>query len=369
MVEAFKRLDKKFLIIAGIIVLFPIILILFLAIIRGCSNAKLSYQTYEQKMITSAGSYFNGKMPEQEAESKTVSLKKMVEKGYIKSPEKALKDNSCEGSVTVRRNGSSVDTNDGGFLNYTVDLKCKDYKTSHLLDKITEEIVTSESGLYKDENEYIFRGNKVNNYINFYGQNYRIMSIDEDGLVKLIKEVPEPSTRFWDNKYNVEVNSSYGKNIYKDSAILSYLITDYQNSKRISKKAKEHIVAHDVCVGKRSVNDYSISKELDCSEILEKQIVSLINVSDYARASIDPNCDSTIAKSCKNYNYLSNVSASSWTMNSIKENTYDVLFLSDGVQEVQPASTYSEYSMILYIDGNELYQDGKGTANDPYKIG
>ena len=369
MVEALKRLDKKFLIIAGIIIIFPIILILFLAIIRGCSNKKLTYQTYEQKMILSAEKYFKEKLPKEEAEFKSVSLNKLVSEGYIRTPEKALSDDSCEGSVTVRMNGSSIETNNGGFLNYTVDLKCKNYRTIHLIDKITEEIVTSESGLYKDDNEYVFRGNKVKNYISFYGQNYRIISIDEEGFLKLIKESPEPTTRFWDNKYNVEVNASYGKNIYKDSSILSYLLNDYQNSKKISNKAKQRIVAHDVCIGKRNTNDYTISKELDCNEILENQVISLINVSDYARASIDPNCDSTIAKSCKNYNYLSVVAPSSWTLNSIKNNTYEVLFLSDGIQEPQTANTYNEYNIVFYIDGNELYQSGTGTINNPYIIG
>ena len=366
MVETLKKMDKKFLIFAVAIIMFPIVLVILLAIVRGCSNSKMTYTSYEKKMISATERYLKGKLPKEESGVKTISLSKLVDKGYIRSPKKALKDDSCEGSVTVRMNGSSIETNNGGFLNYTVDLKCKTYKTTHLIDKITEVVVTSESGLYKDGNEYIFRGNKVNNYINFYGINYRIMSTDEDGFIKLIKDSPEPSTRYWDNKYNVEVDSSYGKNIYKDSSILSYLLSDYQNSKRINKKAKQHMVAHDVCVGKRNSNDYSISKDLDCSEILENQIVSLINVSDYARASIDPNCTTTISKSCKNYNYLSNVSSSSWTTNSIKDNTYEVLFLSDGVQEIQNANTYNEYNVVIYIDGSEIYQGGRGTLSDPY---
>ena len=369
MVEVLKKLDKKFLIIAGVIIVFPIVLVLFLAMIRGCGESMMTYTDYEQKMLSAAERYFKGKLPKKEAESKTVSLSKLIDKGYIKTPEKALKDDSCKGSVTVRMNGSSVEANNGGFLNYIVDLKCKNYKTTHLIDKIIEKTVTSESGLYQYDNEYVFRGNKVNNYITFYGQNYRIMSIDEYGFIKLIKDAPEPSTRYWDNKYNIEVNSSYGKNIYKDSAVLSYLLEDYQNSKKLTKKAKQHIVAHNVCIGKRDFKDYSISKELDCSEILETQIISLINVSDYARASVDPNCTTTISKSCNNYNYLSNISSSSWTTNSPSNNTYEVFFLSDGVQEVQNANTYNEYNVVIYIDGNEIYQSGKGTSIDPYIIG
>ena len=48
MLEALKKLDKKFLIIAGCIILLPILIIIFLAIIQGC-NRNITYENYEQK--------------------------------------------------------------------------------------------------------------------------------------------------------------------------------------------------------------------------------------------------------------------------------------------------------------------------------
>ena len=368
MVDFLKKLDKKFLIFAAFIILFPIILVLFLAIVRGCGNSQMSYKNYEEKMISATQRYLKGKLPTEEAEFKTVTLKKLVDKGYIKSPEKALKDDTCKGSVTVRMNGSSFEINNGGFLNYTVSLNCKEYNTVHLVDKITENIVETESGLYETEDGYIFRGNKVNNYINFFGQTYRIMSIDKDGILKLIKDSPEGAARIWDNKYNTQINKNVGKSIYKDSVILSYLNGDYQNNKKFGKKSKQHMVAYDVCVGKRSKTDYSISKAVDCSEILENQVLSLINVSDFAAASTDEDCISTSSRACRNYNYLSNIASSTWTLNSVSENTYEVFYESDGLQEYQEASVYNEYNIVIYVDGNELYSEGSGTAANPYII-
>ena len=368
MVDALKKLDKKFLILAGFIILLPVVLIIFLVLIQSCGReTKTTYENYEQKMISSAEKYFKDNLPTEEGEYLTVDLKTLVDGNYLKATKKSL-DDDCTGSVTVRRNGSSVESNLGGYLNYVVDLKCEKYSTTHLVDKITSEVVTSESGLYSIGDTYVFRGNKVNNYINFFGQVYRIMSIDKDGIIRLIKDTSENLPRMWDNKFNVEANKAYGKNIYKDSAILSYLLLDYQNSKKISKKAKAHIVAYDTCIGKRESKDNSINSDLDCGEKLERQVISLPNVSDYAIASIDPDCVSLDSRACANYNYLSSVISTSWTSNPVLENTYQVFYISSGIYRYQNANSTSKYNIVIYIDGNELYKEGNGSLTNPYIV-
>lgn len=369
MVEALKKLDKKFIIIAASIILLPIVVIIFLAIIQGCSG-KITYETYQEKMISAAEKYITEKekIPTSEGEITKVKLEKLVNGGYIKSTEKLLDDPTCEGSVVVRRNGSSIESTAGGFLNYTVDLVCDSYKTIHLVDKIKENIVTEESGLYAVGEEYIFKGIKPKNYITFFGHEYRIMSVDKNGILRLIKSNSEIASRVWDNKFNVDIGYSYGKNIYKDSAILTYLIKDYENPKKINKQAKHHVMAYDVCIGKRKNNDYSISKELDCSEKLPKQVISLMNVSDFALASTDPDCNSVIGRSCKNYNYLSNIAFSGWTSNVSSDNTYEVFNITGGLLTYQKGSAFNEYNIVIYIDGNELYTEGTGSQADPFVI-
>lgn len=370
MVEALKKMDRKFLIMAGCIICLPILLIIFLAIIQGCGNRKITYEKYESNMISATEKYLKGKkeIPINEGEYSKVDLKNLIEEGYIKSSKKSLGDETCDGSVTVRRNGASIEGNNGGYLNYTVDLKCKNHSTSHLVDKVKENIVTNESGLYLVGENYIFKGNKPKNYINFYGLSYRIVSIDKNGVLKLVRSEPELTRRIWDNKFNIDVNRNYGKNIYKDSNILATLLADYTNSKKISKSARQHVLAYDVCIGKRASNDYSINKGLDCSEVLEKQVISLLNISDYAMASLDQDCNSIISRSCNNYNYLTNIASSTWTLNSLSDNSYQVYYISSGLSEIQNASVYNEYNIVIYIDGNELYTEGNGTEVDPYII-
>ena len=227
MLGALRRLGKKFIIFLVILILLPILLIIFLAIIQGCGNSKISPEKYEQKMVAAFEKYLSDKnnIPVLEGDRVTIGLSTLVKEGYIKSPEKLLREKNCTGSVSVVRNGSSIEQNNGGYLNYTHSLVCDDYKANTLINKIKENIVTEGSGLYANTDEYIFRGEKVNNYISFYGHDYRIVSMDKNGILKLVKSESELSNKMWDNKFNVETNRNSGKNIYKDSAILEYLLT------------------------------------------------------------------------------------------------------------------------------------------------
>jgi len=214
MVNAIKKLDKKFLMIACFMIILPIFILIFLMIIQGCSNQKMSYEKYEKKMISAAKKYFedNDLLPQSESAVSRVELSKLIEDEYIKDSLKALEDDTCNGTVTVRKNGSIIEENKGGFFNYTVNLECKDYKTVSLNDLLLEDLTNSESGLYKYGSSYIYKGDDVDNYIKFYGTLYRILRIDENGILKLIKFESENINQQWDNKYNTEVNNSYGKN-------------------------------------------------------------------------------------------------------------------------------------------------------------
>lgn len=369
MVSAIKKMDKKFKVTCLLIIGLPLFILLFLAIIQGCKGGA-SYEKYEEEMVAAAEKYFKQEnlIPGSEGQIETVDLSTLVNKKLIKSTEKYLDDLSCMGSVSVIRNGESLEENNGGFLNYTYELKCDEYSTPLLVNKLKEDLTTSGDGLYADGNGFIYKGYKVDNYIRFYGSMYRIMSIDENNNLKLIKIEPERNSRIWDNKYNIDVNYSSGKNIYKDSKILEYLIKDYNNVKKFSGDAKKSIVAHDVCVGKRSTANLELSNTAECSEVLEKQLIGLLELTDFAKASLDENCNSIKAKSCKNYNYLKGTVSSSWTVNAVLDNTYEAYALLDGIAYAQTTNEYNNYNVVIYISGNEVFTSGKGTLSEPYVI-
>ena len=368
MLNALKNVSKSTLIMLITVVSMPIFIIILLVILQSCSNSS-SHDKFESKMISASTKYFKEKnlLPESGSSSELVNLDTLISSGYIKIPN-SLKDKNCEGYVTARKNGVVEELDLEGKYMYHAYLKCDNYESNLLKNNIMNDLTTSESGLYDDGNYYVYKGENVKNYVKFFGSVYRILGLDKEGYVRLVKLGDESATKPWDNKYNVEVNFPYGKSIYKDSLILKTLLKDYTNNKIISVNAKDHIVSHDVCVGKRDVNDKSVSWDLDCSEILTNQVVSLPNVSDYSRASLDPDCNSIDGRSCRNYNYLYSTIKTSWTLNSISNNSYKVYYLSSGVAHLSNASDYNSYNLVIYIDGNEKVKSGNGTEKSPYVI-
>ena len=98
-----------------------------------------------------------------------------------------------------------------------------------LLDKIS--IVTSGDGLYKDEYElrYFFKGANPNNYVTFNGEKagWRILSIEYDGTIKIVKTIPTDYSIIWDTTsnnwgrpaaLNTLLNESYYENELNETA-------------------------------------------------------------------------------------------------------------------------------------------------------
>lgn len=370
MIEAIKNINRKMLIIFGCLIIIPVVLILFIAVLQGCSSKKMSYENYQLKLISGLEKYIKLKKIDLTSEGSkiTVSINDLVKDGYIKSPDKVLNDTNCNGSVTAIRNGSSIEANEGGFVNYLVSLKCDNYKTVSIKDKLLEDLTENESGLYQSGDEYIFKGTNPNNYVLMGKKTFRVLKIDKDGILSMIKVEPEISARLWDNKYNIETKRYTGMNIFKDSKIRTQLVDVYLNTKSVNAESKKHVMAYDSCIGTRKKEDYSINKDIDCSEKIEGEIVSLLNISDYAMASTDVNCTNVMERSCNNYNYLYGVFSSTWTSNGTSDNTYEVATIMNGNIEYRNANEYNEYNIVVHIDGKELFTEGRGTFDNPYVI-
>lgn len=368
MVNALKKLDKKFLITAGLLIFIPILVIIFLALIQGCSNKTTSYESYEKKMLTAGEKYLKSKLPTTEAEVKSVSLDTLVKEKYVKSADKALKDNSCKGEVTVRLNGSLIEENKGGYYNYTVNLDCKNYKTNTLKKLIEDNVVSEGAGLYKVGNSYMFKGDEVKNYLTLSGKSYRILGIDSNGIVKLLSSETLSYSLPWDTKYNSSINDSKGITKYQDSSILKYLNTMYNNEKLYKASSKKHMIAYDVCIDSRNEDDYTIKNYDECLTYAKKQIISLPSVNDFALASSDKECTNLNARSCINYNYLRYVGFNTWTLNPVATNSYEVFYVSSGFLRVSEASEERNAFYVIYIDGNELVKTGNGSKDHPYVI-
>lgn len=364
MSDKLKQIDKKYLIIVGAIFGILILIVVIAVIAKVISGKNLSYEKIENKLVEAAQDYINDGVVDAPAEGESIVItdKELISAEYIKELSEYT-DDTCSATVTVMNNG--------GLGLYIPDLQCNEYMTQHLATKIIDDQLVTETivdgayqfGLYQVDDEYIFKGKEVNNYVSFSGVIFRIIKIDKNGNLRLIKVTPEENKIVWDEKYNADIGTNYGINDYANSYLAETLNNDYNDFKDENKK---HLIQHDVCIGKRGNLDIGISYDFDCSTLLEKQYISTLTTLDVPMASLDPNCTTIVNGSCTNYNYM--VYFDGWTVNSYSDNTYEVL-VAGGTIGLKYASKMSNYYWVIYVSGQELYTTGSGTADDPYVIG
>lgn len=353
------KLDKKFLIIVGCLILVPLLLIVFLVLAQGCTNKKNSYSKYEFKMESAAKKYLTkiDNVPSEDGEYIVVDLNTLVENSYITSPKKALNDSTCTGYISARKEGK---------VSYVAVLNCDGYRTNTLSEALKKDLTTDSEGLYKTNDGYVFRGLNVNNYLTLGGVKYRIMGITNTNAVKAYKVESENIHIRWDYKYNVTTKAYSGINIYKDSNILERLNDIYATDAKII-KIKSHLVPVDVCV-------HSVSKDVrtlnnsTCKEKLENQYITLMGMDDFVKASLDPNCIDMYSKSCVNYNYIGRTGMYTWTKDIVADNNYQSYYLDNGIPHAEDVGLYYGYHIVLHLNGDEIVQSGNGTKKTPYVI-
>ena len=65
---------------------------------------------------------------------------------------------------------------------------------------------------------------------------------------------------------------------------------------------------------------------------------------------------------------MKSLNISSWTLNAVSNDTYNVFYLRYGLIRYEQASAYENYNVVIYIDGNEIVSSGDGSASSPYVI-
>lgn len=362
-------MDKKLIKIIGIVIGAFILLLIILMLLVSCGNHKTNYSKVEANMIEAATKYFKAnqkELPSEDGSSKDVKLSKLVSDGYIKDPNSSNNSNNgttCDGYVTV--------TNNNGYYLFSPKLTCgKDYSTVFLKDKIISDNnngVESGFGLYQtDNNQYIFKGDTVNNYVTMNDKNYRILRINEDGTIRLMS-IDKSNTQYaWDDRYNSDVSSSVGINDYYrndiNSRIKDTLESIYTSS--YTDKEKAYITTQTLCVGKRSEEDITKDGSTECSVQLDNQELGLITPYEYMQASLDNGCTETTATSCGNYNWLYDFN-SSWTLTGDTERSDRVYVLNKTLRKTQCITPQRVYPVFNLTD-RAIYVSGTGTETDPY---
>lgn len=394
-------MDKKMMKYVGILIGLLVLLVIVLLLKNSVSGGKkYSYEEVEELLVKKTKKYIEDNkkndvnfLPTEPGEEYTVSSDRLVSNDYMNELSDYIKDDvSCIGGVRIFNAGN-------GNYDYVPYLECgSKYNTTTLADKIIEdnnEGVTYGSGLYAkvdgkfitDENssyngdsiEYVFRGDDVNNYLKIDENIWRVVAIDDQNNIMIILENASQKSYSWDDKYNEETNKYQGVNIYEENGLES---NSYKKVREFydgelsitnkepynSGKIKTLISPMTICVGKRSLTDESIDGSSECKTTLEEEYMSLLPAYYYMSASLDDGCNSISAKSCGNYNYLSQFDDYWWLLTANSETTNEAYLVSRKYASSNLCNYKANIRPVVKLGARTVFKDGDGTKENPYQI-
>lgn len=205
------------------------------------------------------------------------------------------------------------------------------YEANYFINYLTNQnnITYNTNGLYKvDDNNYYYKGFVNNNYVNYNGRLYRVVSINENSI-KLI-ENDSVTTMY------------YGNNVFGESYINNWLNNDYSNSV-IS-------INSDYCNKEIDINDYK------CDETINTK-VGLLTVEEYLLAGAKESY-------LNNKNYW-------WLLNYSDKKPLYVNNEGNINNTVVNNGEYYSFGVrpVITISRDIELKNGVGTLEDPYIIG
>ena len=286
-------------------------------------------------------------------------------------------------------------------------------------EMLKAKVVTSGDGLYTDSTEvgrYIYRGANPNNYITLGTDTYRIISVESDGTLKVIKNgsigskafdtqnarYSTISTDYCNSTYGCKVWGSKtttldtnGKNVTQmprevngtlynlpdaEATLNTYLNNDWYNS--LSSNVQNIVVSHMFNVGVTKYNETNLSNTISQEQTYKwKGKVGLMNPSDYVKASTNSACTSVNAcnsnSSCYNnsdtHNWIyAGLSAKSWSWiiatYSSSDANYVFRMYSGGHLRNGNANFGLGAAPVLYLS-SDISLEGDGTSDSPYTVG
>ena len=363
-----NQIVKRTMLIMLIFILIVIILIIF----ASCTKRQkvYTYEELETKLVDLTKKRYTkdeykSKLPSNDKDYLDVNIQSFVEDKTFKSIESLTKKKSiCTGYVRI--------INNNGYYLYVPYLDCgNDYQSKTIYDVLTNEnnIVNSGNGLYHINNEYIYKGDTVNNYLKLNGITYRILRINEDGI--RVIDLTKRDTSKWDDRYNIDKNTNVGINDYIinniNSRIKDNIESLYNNNSIFNNGMRSYFVNTPLCIGKKSINDNVLDNSIECSNTTISYPFSLITSSEFYQVSLDNNCNSYTSESCLNYNYLIEI-GSTWTITADKDTTYKAYKLTTNGINLSNTSTTSNIKIVTTLNKELLYDTGDGSIKNPYVI-
>ena len=215
-----------------------------------------------------------------------------------------------------------------------------------------------------EEGRYFFKGANPNNYITFNNETWRILSVESDGSLKIVRDELLPR-RSWDS-------SSFVNDWDGPADIKTYLNGEYLDSIMAN---KDKIKSNTWSVGAAGIGDnLSMDIVVENNKRSQEASVGLITVSEYIRANsnIEECGNSSLNNSnsitCPATNWLYNNSDAYWTISpELSAPRYVFIVRNDGTCIRDFVHFYYSVLPSLYLT-SDLKLQGEGTEQDPYII-
>ena len=226
--------------------------------------------------------------------------------------------------------------------------------------------VTEGDGLYADEYEegkYTYKGANPNNYITFNNETWRILSIDVDGRIKIVRNELLPSSQ-WD--------STNSNNWDRPSDIKTYLNGEYLDSITVN---KEKIVPSTWSIGKVTSGNDDLAGQIASENEIQSQeaSVGLITASEYLRANTNTELcgnlrlNSSNNSTCKTTNWLF-IEATYWTISPYSSNS-SYVFNVYNTGSVFDNIAINAFAVLPAITlSSDISLSGSGEADNPFLI-
>ena len=227
--------------------------------------------------------------------------------------------------------------------------------------------IIEDAGLEKDPYEcrYFFTGKNPNNYITFNEESWRIISVECDGTIKIMKTASIVD-RKWDT-----INSN---NWARPASLNTYLNGTYYNE--LNATAQSQIVAKDWSIGAVTYNDNNMANTINNENAAKwNGKVALATASEYVRSNSNKSSCGTVYQlfnaysgECEGTTWMFN-SDTWWTL-SPRANTNGafVVYYYRGTLDDFSAGNLIAVRPALYLSSEVKITGGDGSQNNPYEI-
>ena len=247
-------------------------------------------------------------------------------------------------------------------------------QTETAANQLKELVTTTGDGLYADtyeEGRYFYKGANPNNYITFNNETWRILSVENDGTIKIIRN-ESIGNMSWDN--------TDSNNWAKPATLNTYLNGEYlENLSDLDK-----VVDHNFSIGPVTYDNNNLVGQItEENGTTWKGKIGLITASEYLRANTNIiKCNSLTNNNankeiCLTTNWIYNIVPSNnflWFISSIVGDSGNVFQLCSsssysGAVDNYMTGTASSFAVnpALYLTYNITLQ-GEGTLDNPYQI-